>query len=141
MEISLLIFLYIINYYPIEIKCTFYTLICILQSYWTHLSVLIAFLFGRMVGGSLGFLYTQDHAIFLSNVSGFLLNFCQNSIDGTSSTVLDRVARVDILVCWSDLRDKAFSVSPLVWHLLWSHRCLFIRMRQLLWICCWILLS
>lgn len=75
-------------------------------------------------GVSLGFLYTQDHTIFLSNLGGFLLNFCQNSTDRTSSTVLDRVARADILVCWSDLRDKAFSVSPLVWHLLWSHRCL-----------------
>ena len=55
MEISLLILLYIINYYHMEVKCTFVFLYpsVLLNSFITFNSISI----GKK-GGSLGFLYT-----------------------------------------------------------------------------------
>lgn len=112
----------------------FYILICILQSYWTHISVLIAFLFGRTGGLFVIFIHKIMSSLPI-NPGWLLLNFCQNSIDRMSSTVLDRGSKSRHhlgLLIWS-WGTKAFTVNYDI--CCESHRWLFIRMRQLLWIC------
>ena len=132
MEISLLILLYIINYYHMVVKCTF---VCLYPS--VLLNSFISFNSISIERGGLWDFYIHKimSSSYLIWVAFFSIFARIPQIEHPIQCWIE-VERADILVCWSDLRDKAFSPSPLVWYLLWSNRCLFIRMRQLLWICC-----